>query len=53
MNIRGKEVKIDKGVLAKAIGIMCLGWLALPIVYYMLLKKEKKKGIIEENDRKE
>ena len=44
--------KIDKGVLAKAVGIMCLGWLALPIVYYLLLKKEKKKEIIEENDGK-
>ena len=54
MNIRGKEVKIDKGVLVKAIGIMCLGWLALPIVYYMLKKRKNgEEEIIEENDGKE
>ena len=54
MNIKGKEVKIDHAVLAKAVGIMCLGWLALPIVYYMLKKRKdgKEEEIIEENDGK-
>ena len=42
MNIKGREISIDKGVMLKAIGIMALGWLALPIVYVLLIKKEKK-----------
>ena len=55
MNIKGREVKIDRGVLAKAIGIMCMSWLALPVVYYLLLKRKKgeKEEIIEEDDRTE
>ena len=44
--------KIDKAVLAKAIGIMMLGWLALPIVYVLLIRKEKKEEK-KEDDRKE
>jgi len=36
-------MKIDKSVLAKAVGIMLMGWLALPIVYYMLLKRKNEK----------
>lgn len=42
--------KIDKVVFAKAVGIMCLSWGALPIVYYLLLKKKGKK---EKDERKE
>ena len=36
-------MKIDKSVLAKAVGIMLLGWLALPIIYYILLKRKNEK----------
>ena len=43
--------RLDKKILAKAVGIVLLGWLALPIVYYMLLKR--KKGEVKEDDRKE
>jgi len=44
-------MKIDRVVLGKAVGIILLGWLALPIVYYILLKR---KGVRkEENGKKE
>jgi len=35
---------IDKSVLAKAIGIMLMSWLALPIVYFLLLRRKKEHG---------
>ena len=50
MNIKESVSKLDKKVLGKAVGIMCLSWAALPIVYYLLLKKEKKKGMEEEGN---
>ena len=34
-------MKIDKSVMAKAVGIMLMSWLALPIVYLLLLRREK------------
>jgi len=40
-------MKIDKSVLAKAVGILLMGWLALPIIYYILLRRKK------EHDEKE
>lgn len=42
-------INVDRPILAKAIGIMCLGWLALPIVYYLL--KRGKKGKEKEDER--
>jgi uncharacterized membrane protein YbhN (UPF0104 family) len=38
-----KEIteKIDKEALASAIGLMCLSWAALPIVYWLILKKKE------------
>jgi preprotein translocase subunit SecG len=53
VNIRGREVKIDKAVFAKAVAIMCLGWLALPIVYYMLKKRKDGKEEEEEIPKEE
>lgn len=37
-----REVKIDRILLAKAIGICALGWLAVPLIYIILCKNEKK-----------
>jgi hypothetical protein len=34
--------KIDKVALGKAIGVLAIGWLALPILYFMFKKKEVK-----------
>ena len=48
MKISGIEGKIDWKILVKAIGIMCIGWLALPVVYYLL--KKHKKGEEKEDD---
>lgn len=51
--------KLDKKILVKAIGICAMSWLAIPVIYYLLKKKEKGKEKEEEeekekeNDRKE
>ena len=52
MKIKGIEGKVDWHILLKAIGIMCIGWLALPIVYY-LLKKRKNGEEEEESEESE
>lgn len=44
-------VQLDKKVLVKAIGICALGWLAIPLIYVLLKKKENNKE--KEDDRKE
>jgi uncharacterized membrane protein YbhN (UPF0104 family) len=36
--------KIDKEALAGAIGLMCLSWAALPIVYWLIIKKKEGDG---------
>lgn len=33
--------KIDKAALVKAVALMLMSWAALPIVYYLLVRKEK------------
>ena len=47
-SIKGLGEKIDKIALGKAVGIMLLSWAALPIVYYLLVRKKKPKE--EEKD---
>ena len=42
------SLRLDKVALGKAIGVCALSWLAVPIIYYMIVKK-KKVGE-EEND---
>ena len=43
MNIRESAGKIDWSVMGKAIGLMLLSWGALPIIYFMLLRRKKEK----------
>ena len=50
MKISGIKDKIDWKILVKAVSIMCIGWLALPVVYYLL--KKRKKGEEKEDDGK-
>jgi hypothetical protein len=47
-----KEIveKIDRNALASAIGLMCLSWAALPIVYWLIIKK--KEGEIKKNENR-
>jgi hypothetical protein len=33
--------KLDKGALVKAVALMLMSWAALPIVYYLLVRKKK------------
>ena len=40
-------MKVNKKAFGKALGLVCLSWLALPILYVMFCKKEVK----EEDDR--
>ena len=50
-----KEVvgKIDRKALAKAVGLMLLSWAALPIIYYLLVRKKKDMKEVDEDDGKE
>jgi hypothetical protein len=48
-----REVKIDRIVLAKAIGICALGWLAVPLIYVLLKKKEVKNETIPDGGRED
>lgn len=45
---RISDVKINRIVLIKAIGICALGWLAVPLIYVLLKKNEKE--VEEENE---
>ena len=42
------KLEWDKAALTKAIGICVMGWLALPIIYYLIVRKKKKEV---ENER--
>lgn len=48
MNIKESVGKLDKIAFMKALGLVCLSWLALPILYYMFKKKEIKEDDGEE-----
>ena len=43
------KLKVNKKALAKAIGVLAMSWLALPVLYYMFCKKGEK----EENGEEE
>ena len=43
MKIKEIGEKIDKKALAGAVGLMLLSWGALPIVYWLIVKKKNKK----------
>ena len=51
MKIEETIGKIDKKALAGAIGIMVISWAALPIVYWLIIHQEKKKGVDKENGK--
>ena len=42
MDVKEIAGKIDKKALASAIGLMCLSWAALPIVYWLIVHREEK-----------
>ena len=41
MSIKDIGKKINKKALAKAIGILMLSWMALPVIYWLLVRREK------------
>ena len=43
MKLKEIAEKIDKKSFAGAIGIMLLSWAALPIVYWLIVRKKKEK----------
>ena len=52
----GDEVKnlpkgksIDWSIMLRAVGLMCLSWAALPIVYYLLIRKKKDMEKVKED----
>jgi preprotein translocase subunit SecG len=46
-------MKIDKEALAKAVGVMLLSWAALPIVYYLIVRKKKDMEEVKEEVKEE
>lgn len=34
-------MKIDRKALGKAVGICAMSWLAIPVIYYLLVRKKK------------
>lgn len=49
MNIKEIPGNIDKTALASAIGLMMMSWAALPIVYWLIVRKKGDKK--EENGK--
>jgi hypothetical protein len=43
--IKQLSEKVDRKALAGAVGIMCLSWAALPIVYWLIIRKKEAKKI--------
>ena len=43
--------KIDKKALAGAIGLMCMSWAALPIVYWLIVRKQKEDSGKKEEEK--
>lgn len=43
-------MKIDKAALIKAIGICAMSWLAVPVIYYILVKRKPKEEEVKENE---
>ena len=41
--LKEKVGKIDKSALSAAIGLMLLSWAALPIIYYLLIRRKNEK----------
>jgi hypothetical protein len=37
---RVRSISIDHKALAGAVGLMCMSWLALPIVYWLIVRKK-------------
>ena len=40
--LRDKAGKLDKKALGMAVGLMLISWAALPIVYFLLVRKKKR-----------
>ena len=47
LELKVKEIteKIDKKAFAGAVGIMSISWFALPIVYWLIVKAQKKNDV--------
>jgi hypothetical protein len=44
MKIKEFAEKIDKNALAGAVGLMLMSWAALPIVYWLIIRKKEAKS---------
>ena len=40
--LKGKLGKVDKGALGMAIALMLMSWAALPIIYFLLVRKKRR-----------
>jgi CHASE3 domain sensor protein len=44
-------MKIDKKVLAESVGICCLSWLAIPVIYFLIQRKKKDTEEVKEEEK--
>lgn len=49
-SIKSIGEKVDKVALSKAVALMLMSWLALPIVYWLIVKDKKNKNVPEEKE---
>jgi hypothetical protein len=43
-SIKGVGSKLDKKALGMAVALMLMSWTALPLVYYLLIRRKKDNG---------
>jgi hypothetical protein len=52
-SIKGAGSKIDKKALGMAVALMLMSWAALPIVYYLLVRKKRPMKEVKEEAENE
>lgn len=50
MTLKKIAAEIDKKALCEAVGLMLMSWAALPVVYWLIVRK-KQKGEEKKNDK--
>lgn len=50
---RVRSIKIDHKALVGAVGLMLMSWAALPVVYWLLVRKKKEENLEKEKKENE
>ena len=51
--LKDKLGKVDKKALAASVGLMLISWAALPIIYWLIVRKKKPMEEVKENGKSE